>query len=116
MVVLPNCRSSWINNASISSAVLSGPIGGVGEIEDALQPGQHLRLLPQLLDELGFLRGELETADGLLHPDFIGASGCICTFYSAEIFPAPHPLLITPRLCLVREKESATATYGATLV
>jgi hypothetical protein len=62
-------------------------IGGVGEIEDALHSGQHLRLLAELPDELRFLSGELGTAEALLHPDFIGASGYICTFYSAEIFP-----------------------------
>ena len=50
-------------------------VGGVGEIKDALQPGQHLRLLAQLLDELGFLCRELGTADALLHPNFIGATG-----------------------------------------
>ena len=26
-------------------------VGGVGQVEDALQAGQHLRLLPELLDE-----------------------------------------------------------------
>jgi hypothetical protein len=44
--------------------------------------------LAQLLDELGFLCGELGTADALLHPNFIGATGQICTFYSTEIFPS----------------------------
>lgn len=51
------------------------PVGRVRQVEDALQPGQHLRLLPQLLDELGFLRSELGAAEVLFHPDFIGASG-----------------------------------------
>ena len=50
-------------------------VGGMGEVKDALQPGQHLRLLAQLLEELGFLCGELGTADALLHPDFIGVTG-----------------------------------------
>jgi hypothetical protein len=60
-------------------------VGGVGQVEDDLHPGRHLGLLAQLPDELRFLGGELRTADALLHPDFIGASGYICTFYSAEI-------------------------------
>ena len=32
------------------------------QIEDALQAGQHLRLLPQLVEDLGFLRSKLRTA------------------------------------------------------
>ena len=51
------------------------PVGRARQVEDALHPGQQLRLLPQLLDELGFLRSELGVAAVLFHPDFIGASG-----------------------------------------
>ena len=62
-------------------------VRGVSEVEDVLQPGQPLRLLPKPLDELGFLRREPGVAEVRFHPEFIAANGCVCTFYSAEILP-----------------------------
>jgi hypothetical protein len=51
------------------------PVVGVGQGEDALPPGQHLRLLPELLDDLDFLWSKFVAAEVRFHPDFIGASG-----------------------------------------
>ena len=54
---------------------LERPVGRVRQIEDALHPDQHLRLLPKLLNQPDLLRGELKVAAVLFHPDSIGASG-----------------------------------------
>ena len=54
---------------------LERPVGGVRQVEDALQAGQQLRLLAQLLDDLGFLGGELGSRKRWFHPHLIGVSG-----------------------------------------
>ena len=64
--------------------------GGVRQIEDALLAGQHLRLLPELLDKLSFLRRELGAAAVRFHPDFIGVNRHACHFIPQKSFSLTH--------------------------
>lgn len=54
---------------------LERTLRGVRQIKDALESHLQIRMLPESLDELGFLDGEFRTAKGLFHPNSIATSG-----------------------------------------